>query len=444
MSNKYTDAKKIMSRYGKQDIFFKKVVYELLKSGDIVEQKDIFKKISELHLENVIGLKNKVYKFFVMCRKPNVYNIVKTEVIRRYEKNYSENEKNFQSKLSMMSTPPKVNIDNIEKLPISAVTILKDCRDEFANLDRHISSSKGYLSTVRELLSAHLLPNSPEGMKMIEDNHLDANLLIRYFDLLDRISIGLSISDNRADVRRLLNSLTDNEYDLICDLENENLTLESPEGIQMLEERTSVRKDKIEKIYELRQKVNNEMNRQNLQNVYNSLNDNEKGLVDDLLSENLTLKDSEGIQMLEERTSVRKEKIEKYFELRDKINQDIYDYNAVAVHRNKTDSLSRKTDVPEPTEEREIDNPDERREEVHEADSSYRFAGYKMGDGKLDSMDEELQSMQQKKARDEAKKNNRFFSRVKHFFGASGVKHNDSERTPYSEDDKLDEIGRAR
>ena len=314
--------KRTLDNFSKREPYFKKIIYEMLKNNISPTKENIQNIIKKYNFKSPT-LANRVEDYF---EKNNVDNI-KTLIINKYDSSNAKNELNvfFDEKKDkpVDKNSGSVNIENVSSLPISVVGMLKEYHETFKQLDSVIKDSDGYEDTIYQLLSAHILPASKEGRKIIENNHLDADIIIKYFDILDRITLGLSISENHDKIRKLINSLSDIEYDFITDLESEGLTLDDPEGQQMLSERC-VRRELIEELYGLKKESENAKKVQQVQKKFEELNAFEKCLIEDLESEGLTLNDPEGQQMLSERC-VRRDKILEYFKLRDGLKLDLSD-----------------------------------------------------------------------------------------------------------------------
>jgi len=312
-----------------------------------------------------------------------------------------------------------------------------------------LSNSKKFNEVINHMISSNILPTSEEGKKIIEVSNLDKNGVIYYFSLLDRLTARLNYNENRNKMKKLMIELNDTEYDLIAELESECLTLDDQEGMQMLNQHC-VRKNKIEAIYQLQKLDKEQRKKEELQSYFNSLNVLERYLIEDLNQESLTLDDQEGMQLLNERAVNKEKVIEYFklrneidynlLDMLDPITKD-----ELTTHEREEDNEKKDTEELKASETEDLDNPitqkdeealttdeiegdkekkpqvEEEKKELTDAERrkrlEERFKNYTMNGAYLDSIDYEYQRMLREKAMKEAyEKENRkakFFNRIK-------------------------------
>ena len=330
--SKFTVQVFIRKKFRRQEPDLKRMVYEILKNKINPTHRNIRELMKSLNIQKK-KLHNKVYYFFQQLRGLKYSDILAEEIIEEYEKTRV---KPILPPIS--STGERVDkpvVDEPNRIPINTMSVLKECRDHFAELNKMINSEYNYRIVVSDLINKKIIPSSEEGMKIISENGLNQETIEEYFNLLNRITVALSIDKNEKEIETFIRGLSDTEFEFIADLESEGLTLNDPEGLQMLSERC-VNKSHIEKFFMLigaaKIRDNAELfsdKGKKLQELFNSLNQYEQALIEDMMAEGLTPKDDDGLQMISERC-VNKDNIINYFKLRDDLDIDIDDAKTMA------------------------------------------------------------------------------------------------------------------
>ena len=411
---------------------FKKVVYEMLTNKTLSLNPDTLHHY--IHIaRNKVGLygnvADDVYDFLMEIQRMQNSSEIYDTIVAEFEgKNYVAPSYG-RGKGTGRGDAPRV--DEPTRMNVSAVEILRKYRDRFAELNNFINSEKKYFVVISKMLENKIFPESKEGQALLKSVGLREDIVKEYIDILNRITIALSINDNVKEITAFIRGLSNSEFEFIADLESENLTLDDQEGMQMLSERC-VNRGKIEQFYkylkenkikEKRQLI--DLENKQLADMFNKLNIFEKSLIEDMIAETITCYfpddpkkkpyfDQEGEMMLSERC-VDRDNIIAYFKLREKIDQDIKDANDLG------ESLK-----PKKTEEKSPENlpktdPKKEPEKTPEKGS----------DDKPVKLPEKNPEKNPEKGKDDKKVINKesFFKRVGKFFGNLFKKKEEPKKT---------------
>jgi len=435
------DIEYMVKSYNRREPFFKKVVYEILKNNLDGSKENIEHVIKKFNIKGRY-LSERVESFL---KEVSNNKELQDAIINKYESHSVKLDAEFEEKATRKNTEKDIIIDKIDKLPLLSIDVLKT---DYNHLEE-LSNSKKFNEVINHMISSNILPTSEEGKKIIEVSNLDKNGVIYYFSLLDRLTARLNYNENRNKMKKLMIELNDTEYDLIAELESECLTLDDQEGMQMLNQHC-VRKNKIEAIYQLQKLDKEQRKKEELQSYFNSLNVLERYLIEDLNQESLTLDDQEGMQLLNERAVNKEKVIEYFklrneidynlLDMLDPITKD-----ELTTHEREEDNEKKDTEELKASETEDLDNPitqkdeealttdeiegdkekkpqvEEEKKELTDAERrkrlEERFKNYTMNGAYLDSIDYEYQRMLREKAMKEAyEKENRkakFFNRIK-------------------------------
>ena len=283
--------------------------------------------------ENVIkSTRQSLKEFFENFAKldSKLQQEIREEIIKYFETNKEVLEKEYQEELQSMEkekSPRNVqmpNIANNANLPGDPIDIVKNNREEFIRISRELNSlGFNYITLIQQMIDNHVLPNSPEGKKMMEEYHItNQEIIIRYFELLDIVTNSLSMAENQEKMRQLISRMNSTELELILSLEEEkNITLETVlEKIMKNSKYYLINRKKILQFFSIKDPGE-------METLFEFLNSREQDLVLAILERMKSGKEitREELEMLFEDKTISLSSIIEYFLARQELYNDVDD-----------------------------------------------------------------------------------------------------------------------
>ncbi len=231
-------ALEIKKRFQDREPIVQHVIYTCLKKGNF-DRQDIIAAIEEL------GYNREEYSTkSLIQRAENFLNSIKDNplainlVVNYYET--AANQRRISDRLNKAKVKALSAKDKVE--PIRLHIDDRNIFDRFKEM--HTTMSDEFRALINRMLDEKVLPSDPKGAEIIRAAGLNGIRVAEYFNLLNQIAIQFDFKDREREMAQLLQRLNDSEIIFLCDLSRDGIEFGSDQYKEMLNNRL-IRSDAI-------------------------------------------------------------------------------------------------------------------------------------------------------------------------------------------------------